>query len=136
MTKHHLKASKNKHGLADDIGKPGITPALSTTPDEPLGLKRRHFMGTALALDAAALLAACGGGGGGGDAATGSGSGSRSGSGGSTPTQWIVSTLAGTGANTPYTDGTGGTATFYSPNGVAVDGSGNVYVADYNNHLI
>ena len=47
---------------------------------EPLGLKRRHFMGTALALDAAALLAACGGGGGGGDSGAGSGSGSSSGS--------------------------------------------------------
>ncbi len=140
MTQHQPEASKSKHSMADDIGKPGITPSLSTTPGEPLGLKRRHFMGTALALDAAALLAACGGGGGGGDAAagsgSGSGSGSSSGSGSAAPTNWVVSTLAGTGATTPFTDGTGGTATFNGPYGVAVDSSGYLYVADTSNHRI
>ena len=35
-----------------------------------------------------------------------------------------------------YTDGTGTSAQFYYPTGVAVDGAGNVYVADYDNHRI
>ena len=50
-------------------------------------------------------------------------------------TSGVVSTLAGSG--TPgYTDGTGTSAKFYSPTGVAVDGAGNVYVADRSNHRI
>ena len=32
-----------------------------------------------------------------------------------------------------YVDGTGTAASFMNPNGVAVDGSGNVYVADQGN---
>jgi sugar lactone lactonase YvrE len=142
----------------------GVTP-LGHTP-EPQGLKRRHFMGTALALDAAALLAACGGGGGdsGGTNMGGSGSGSSSGSssasgsgsssssasssgsasssasssasgsgsGSAAPTNWVVSTFAGTGSSLTVIDGTGGTATFYAPAGVAVDSSGYLYVADSN----
>ena len=35
-----------------------------------------------------------------------------------------------------YTDGTGTSAKFYNPTGVAVDGAGNVYVADLSNHRI
>ena len=46
----------------------------------------------------------------------------------------VVSTFAGTGA-AGAADGTD-TATFNSPLGVAVDGAGNVYVADYGNDLI
>ena len=47
----------------------------------------------------------------------------------------VVSTLAGSG--TPgFTDGTGTSAKFDSPTGVAVDGAGNVYVADQVNHRI
>ncbi|MEY2661380.1 MAG: hypothetical protein RLZZ123_2552 [Pseudomonadota bacterium] len=148
---------------------------------EPLGLKRRHFMGTALALDAAALLAACGGGGGGGDSgstntsgsssgssstssstsssasssssgsssssasssvsssasSSGSSSGSGSGSGSAAPTYpWVVTTLAGTGAIYPLTNGTAATATFSSPYGIAIDTNGNIYLADYNNNRI
>ena len=35
-----------------------------------------------------------------------------------------------------YTDGTGTSAQFSYPTGVAVDGAGNVYVADQDNHRI
>jgi streptogramin lyase len=47
----------------------------------------------------------------------------------------VVSTLAGSGS-TGSTDGTGTSASFYFPRGVALDASGNVYVADSNNHKI
>ena len=47
-----------------------------------------------------------------------------------------VSTLAGLAGNFGSDDGEGDAARFYSPSGVAVDGSGNVYVADQNNHTI
>ena len=47
-----------------------------------------------------------------------------------------VATLAGTAGTFGSTDATGTAATFNSPHGVAVDGSGNVYVADTVNHLI
>ncbi|BDD12615.1 hypothetical protein FUAX_50470 (plasmid) [Fulvitalea axinellae] len=46
-----------------------------------------------------------------------------------------VSTLAGTGEY-GFRDGDGSTAKFRNPFGVVVDGSGNVYVADYDNHRI
>jgi len=46
-----------------------------------------------------------------------------------------VTTLAGTGS-TVFVDGPGISATFNSPRGVAVDGAGNVYVADTGNHRI
>ena len=44
----------------------------------------------------------------------------------------VVSTLAGSGT-IGAVDGTGTAATFKSPYGVAVDGAGNVYVADWGN---
>jgi len=47
----------------------------------------------------------------------------------------VVTTLAGSGIGA-YTDGTGTTASFNGPQGVAVDSSGNVYVADSNNSRI
>ncbi len=46
-----------------------------------------------------------------------------------------VSTLAGTGAS-GYVDGAPAVARFLYPAGVAVDGAGNVYVADTGNHCI
>jgi len=42
----------------------------------------------------------------------------------------VVSTLAGSGT-AGYKEGTGTVARFNNPLGVAVDSSGNVYVADY-----
>ena len=47
----------------------------------------------------------------------------------------VVSTLAGTGSQ-GAADGPGSSATFNSPTGVAVDGAGNVYVADFGNNKI
>jgi sugar lactone lactonase YvrE len=47
----------------------------------------------------------------------------------------VVSTLAGTG-EPGSANGPGSTATFTTPSGVAVDHSGNVYVADYTTYLI
>jgi hypothetical protein len=46
-----------------------------------------------------------------------------------------VTTLAGSG-NHAFADGQGTSASFYQPTGIAVDGSGNVYVADCNNFRI
>jgi sugar lactone lactonase YvrE len=47
----------------------------------------------------------------------------------------IVTTLAGTGGS-GSTNGVASTATFSNPQGVAVDGSNNIYVADTGNNLI
>ena len=47
----------------------------------------------------------------------------------------VVTTIAGTGSGGDY-DGTGTAAQFTYPEGVAVDSSGNVYVADTDNHTI
>ncbi len=47
----------------------------------------------------------------------------------------VVSTLAGTGTE-GFADGTTTTAQFNGPTGVAVDSSGNVFVADSDNHRI
>jgi sugar lactone lactonase YvrE len=48
----------------------------------------------------------------------------------------VVTTLAGIAGMTGSTDGVGAAARFNSPVGVAVDGAGNVYVADSGNDLI
>jgi len=48
----------------------------------------------------------------------------------------VVTTLAGTAGSSGSADGAGGAARFFSPNSVAVDGSGNLYVADTNNNTI
>jgi streptogramin lyase len=49
--------------------------------------------------------------------------------------QGVVSTLAGTGA-AGIVNGSGSTAQFSAPIGIAVDGSGNIYVGDSNNNRI
>ena len=48
----------------------------------------------------------------------------------------VVTTLAGSPGVSGSADGTGSAARFYRPSGVAVDGAGNVYVADYYNYTI
>lgn len=48
---------------------------------------------------------------------------------------WVVTTLAGTNSS-GFFDGSGAAARFSSPQGLAVDASGNVYVADAGNHRI
>ena len=50
--------------------------------------------------------------------------------------QGAVTTLAGTAGQTGSTDGTGGAALFNAPGGVAVDGAGNIYVADTGNDTV
>jgi sugar lactone lactonase YvrE len=47
-----------------------------------------------------------------------------------------VTTFAGTAMMFGYADGTGADARFHTPTGVAVDGKGNVYVADQGNAVI
>ena len=48
----------------------------------------------------------------------------------------VVTTLAGAAGQAGSADGTGSAARFYIPHGVAVDGAGNVYVADTENDEI
>ena len=51
-------------------------------------------------------------------------------------TDWVVTTLAGLGGTRGSADGTNSAARFNYPAGVAVDTSGNVYVADEGNNTI
>ncbi|PTX94320.1 immunoglobulin domain-containing protein [Opitutus sp. ER46] len=48
----------------------------------------------------------------------------------------VVTTIAGSGGVSGTADGVGTAARFNAPTGIAVDGSGNLYVADKNNHAI
>jgi sugar lactone lactonase YvrE len=48
----------------------------------------------------------------------------------------VVSTLAGTGATSPVVNGPGATATFFHPQGIAVDAAGDLLVSDQFNNLI
>ena len=55
-------------------------------------------------------------------------------------TNWVVSTIAGTapsrGGGSGSANGTNGAAQFSQPYGIAVDGSGNLYVSDQGNSII
>jgi sugar lactone lactonase YvrE len=51
-------------------------------------------------------------------------------------TNWVATTIAGTPGWEGGRDGTNGGALFHLPKHIAVDGSGNAYVADYMNHTI
>jgi hypothetical protein len=51
-------------------------------------------------------------------------------------TNWIVSTIAGLPESQGSADGVGSTARFYSPQGITVDGAGNLYVADTFNNTV
>jgi hypothetical protein len=51
-------------------------------------------------------------------------------------TNWIVTTIAGVAGSTGSSDGTNTTSRFNTPNGIAVDGSGALFVADTSNHII
>jgi hypothetical protein len=48
----------------------------------------------------------------------------------------VVTTLAGLANNTGSTDGTGSAARFFDPAGIAMDGAGNLFVADTGNYAI
>lgn len=51
-------------------------------------------------------------------------------------TPYEFATLAGLAKTKGYADGSGASARFDAPNGVAVDSAGNIYVADSNNRMI
>jgi sugar lactone lactonase YvrE len=51
-------------------------------------------------------------------------------------TNWVTTTIAGLATNWGSADGTNSDARFDSPDGVAVDTSGNLYVAEYGNSTI
>ncbi len=51
-------------------------------------------------------------------------------------TNWVTTTIAGTVTNSGSADGTNSAARFNFPEDVAVDGVGNLYVADEHNHTI
>ena len=48
----------------------------------------------------------------------------------------VVTTVSGSASATGFVDGAGALAMFNFPRGIAVDGNGNVYLADTNNHTI
>jgi hypothetical protein len=51
-------------------------------------------------------------------------------------TNWVVTTLAGLAGHSGSADGTNSAARFNGPGGVALDGAGSVYVAEFNSHTI
>ena len=53
-----------------------------------------------------------------------------------TAQSYAFTTIAGLAGTNAFADGTNSTARFYRPSGLAVDGAGNIYVADLLNHTI
>ena len=51
-------------------------------------------------------------------------------------TNWVVTTVAGAAGSSGFVDGTNSDARFYRPNGVALDGAGNLYVTDSGNRAV
>ena len=51
-------------------------------------------------------------------------------------TNWVVTTLAGSAGSAGLVDGTNADARFNGPNGMALDGDGNLYVADRGNKAV
>jgi sugar lactone lactonase YvrE len=51
-------------------------------------------------------------------------------------TNWVVSTLAGLAGTNGAADGANTSARFYWPQGIAIDGAGNLYVSDNGNNTI
>jgi sugar lactone lactonase YvrE len=51
-------------------------------------------------------------------------------------TNWVVSTVAGLAATNGAADGTNSNARFYWPQGIAIDGTGSLYVSDSGNNTI
>jgi hypothetical protein len=54
----------------------------------------------------------------------------------SSGTNWLSSTIAGVAGNFGHDDGTNSSARFYFPRGIAVSGTGNIFVADLGNSVI
>jgi hypothetical protein len=53
-----------------------------------------------------------------------------------TGTDWTVTTIAGSGGQIGNVDGTNSEARFWGPRGIAMDGTGDLYVADASVHII
>lgn len=51
-------------------------------------------------------------------------------------TNWIVTTIAGSAGHPGFSDGTNTDAQFNHPNGITLDKTGNLFVADHYNHTI
>ncbi len=51
-------------------------------------------------------------------------------------TNWVANTIGGVAGSRGGTDGAGCNARFASPSGIAIDTSGNIYIADFLNHAI